>query len=148
MAKVRLLNCDEADKKAKEVFKDIMATRNTRYVNNIWRALANYPPLLSRFWNQMKEVMIKPSRIDPLTKEMVYLAVSITNNCDYCINSHIAAARSKGMDDEMLCELNEIVGLANQGNRLTQGLQVDVDDILKQDYPETKWICEEKSGSD
>ena len=71
MAKVRLLNYDEADKKAKEVFDDIMTTRNTKYVNNIWRALANYPPLLSRFWNQMKEVMIKPSRIDPLTKEMV-----------------------------------------------------------------------------
>ncbi len=139
MAKVKLINYGDAVEEAKKVFDDIMEVRGTKYVNNIWRALANYPPLLKRFWEQMREVMVKPSRIDPLTKEMIYLAVSITNNCDYCINSHIAAARSKGMDDEVLCELNEIVGLANQGNRLTQGLQVDVDNILKDDYEETRW---------
>jgi len=100
-------------------------------VNNIWRALAVHPPLLKRFWSQMKQVMVQDSRIDPLTKEFIYLAVSITNNCDYCINSHIAAARKKGMDDETLAELVEIVALANAGNRLTQGLQVEVDERFR-----------------
>jgi AhpD family alkylhydroperoxidase len=84
--------------------------------------------MLKRFWAYMKEVMVKESRLDALTKEYIYLAVSITNNCEYCIHSHIAAARKKGMDDEMLAELVEIVALANAGNRLTSGLQVEVDE--------------------
>ena len=107
--------------------------------SHIWRALAAHPPLLKRFWTQMKEVMIKPSRLDPLTKEMVYLAVSITNDCQYCINSHTAAARKKGLDDEMLGELNEIVALANAGNRLTSGLQVEVDGSFVQKQQYTEW---------
>ncbi len=139
MAKVKLLNYREASKEARLIFDDIMTTRKSAYVNNIWRALANYPPMMRRFWDQMKAVMIRPSKIDPLTKEMIYLAVSITNNCEYCINSHIAAARSKGMDDEILCELNEIVGLANHGNKLTQGLQVDIDKSLHDYEGETPW---------
>ena len=131
MAQVKLVQDKDASAEVKAVFDDIRKTRDTDYVNNIWRALAVHPPLLQRFWGQMKAVMVKESRIDALTKEFIYLAVSITNNCEYCINSHIAAARKKGMDDEMLAELVEIVALANAGNRLTQGLQVEVDERFK-----------------
>ena len=131
MAQVKLVQDKDASAEVKAVFDDIRKTRDTDYVNNIWRALAVHPPLLQRFWGQMKAVMVKESRIDALTKEFIYLAVSITNNCEYCINSHIAAARKKGMDDQVLAELVEIVALANAGNRLTQGLQVDVDERFK-----------------
>ena len=131
MAQVKLVQDKDASPDVKAVFDDIRRSRNTDYVNNIWRALAVHPPLLKRFWSQMKQVMVQDSRIDPLTKEFIYLAVSITNNCEYCINSHIAAARKKGMDDETLAELVEIVALANAGNRLTQGLQVEVDERFR-----------------
>ena len=131
MAQVKLVQDKDASADVRAVFDDIRRSRNTDYVNNIWRALAVHPPLLKRFWSQMKQVMVQDSRIDPLTKELIYLAVSITNNCDYCINSHIAAARKKGMDDETLAELVEIVALANAGNRLTQGLQVEVDERFR-----------------
>ena len=96
MAQVKLVNYDEASAEVRVVFDDIMKTRNTDYINNIWRALASNPPVLRRFWGQMKEVMVKPSRLDQLTKELIYLAVSINNNCDYCINSHTFAARKHG----------------------------------------------------
>ena len=105
MAQVKLVNYDEASAEVRTVFDDIMKTRNTDYINNIWRALASNPAVLKRFWGQMKAVMVKPSRLDPLTKELIYLAVSINNNCDYCINSHTFAARKHGLDDEMLTEL-------------------------------------------
>lgn len=131
MAQVKMVDDKSASPKAKKVFADIRKTRKTDFVNNIWRALGSHPPMLERFWKLVKDVMIKDSRLDPLTKEFVYLAVSMTNNCDYCINSHIAAARKKGMDDEMLAELVEIVALANYGNRLAIGLQVEVDDVFK-----------------
>jgi AhpD family alkylhydroperoxidase len=131
MAQVKLVQDKDASPEVKSVFDDIRTARKTDYVNNIWRALAVHPPLLKRFWSQMKEVMVKDSRIDPLAKEFIYLAVSITNNCEYCINSHIAAARRQGMDDQTLAELVELVALANAGNRLTQGLQVEVDDRFK-----------------
>ncbi|HTS52706.1 MAG TPA: carboxymuconolactone decarboxylase family protein [Burkholderiales bacterium] len=131
MAQVKLVQDEEASPDVRAVFDDIRTTRNSDYVNNIWRALAVHPPLLKRFWGQMKQVMVNDSRIDPLAKEFIYLAVSITNNCEYCINSHIAAARKKGMDDQTLAELVEIVALANAGNRLTQGLQVEVDERFK-----------------
>jgi AhpD family alkylhydroperoxidase len=131
MAQVKLVQDKDASAEVKAVFDDIRKTRDTDYVNNIWRALAVHPPLLQRFWGQMKAVMVKESRIDALAKEFIYLAVSITNNCEYCINSHIAAARKKGMDDQTLAELVEIVALANAGNRLTQGLQVEVDERFK-----------------
>jgi AhpD family alkylhydroperoxidase len=143
MATVKLVNYDEASPEVRAVFDDIMATRDTDYVNNIWRALAAHPPLLRRFWQQMKEVMVKPSRLDPLTKELIYLAVSITNSCEYCINSHTAAARKKGLDDAMLGELNEIVALANAGNRLTSGLQVEVDEAFLSQTRPAQW----KAGS-
>ena len=131
MPMVKMVDDANASPAAKEVFDDIRQSRNTDYVNNIWRTLAVHPPMLKRFWNYMKEVMLKESRLDSLTKEYIYLAVSMTNNCEYCIHSHIAAARKKGMDDEMLAELVEIVALANAGNRLTQGLQVEVDERFK-----------------
>jgi len=131
MPHVKLVQDNEASAEVRAVFEDIRKSRNTDYVNNIWRALAAHPPVLKRFWAQMKEIMVKDSRIDALTKEFIYLAVSITNNCEYCINSHIAAARKKGMDDATLAELVEIVALANAGNRLTQGLQVEVDERFK-----------------
>jgi AhpD family alkylhydroperoxidase len=146
MAQVKLVNYREAHPRARAVFDDIMATRGSDYVNNIWRALAVHPPLLERFWAQMKEVMVKPSRLDPLTKELLYLAVSITNNCGYCINSHIAAARKKGMDDAVLAELNEIVALANAGNRLTQGLQVEVDDAFRRQDKPSAWKAPGRSA--
>jgi len=139
MAQVKLVNYAQARPEARTVFDDIMATRGSDYVNNIWRALAVHPPLLRRFWGLMKEVMVKPSRLDPLTKELIYLAVSITNSCEYCINSHIAAARKKGMDDAMLAELNEIVALANAGNRLTTGFQVEVDDVFLPKVKNSAW---------
>lgn len=139
MALVKLVNYADAAPEVQTVFDDIMATRDSDYVNHIWRALAAHPPLLKRFWIQMKEIMVKPSRLDALTKELVYLAVSITNDCQYCINSHSAAARKKGMDDEILCELNEIVALANAGNRLTSGLQVEVDGSFAQEHQYTDW---------
>jgi AhpD family alkylhydroperoxidase len=131
MAQVKLVQDKDASPEVKAVFDDIRRSRNTDYVNNIWRALAVHPPLLKRFWGQLKQVMVEDSRIDPLTKEFIYLAVSITNNCEYCISSHIAAARKKGMDDQTLAELVEIVALANAGNRLTQGLQVEVDERFR-----------------
>ena len=139
MALVKLANYADAEPAARKVFDDIMETRDSDYVNNIWRALSAHPPLLERFWGLMKAVMVKPSRLDPLTKELIYLAVSITNNCGYCINSHTAAARKKGLDDEMLGELNEIVALANAGNRLTQGLQVPVDEVFKGKHRDSEW---------
>jgi AhpD family alkylhydroperoxidase len=139
MAQVKLVNYEEASPEVRAVFDDIMATRHTDYVNNIWRALAVHPPLLKRFWGQMKEVMVKPSRLDPLTKELLYLAVSVTNNCEYCINSHTFAARKHGLSDAMLAEFNEIVALANAGNRLTMGLQVETDERFKPDQPAEPW---------
>ena len=139
MALVKLANYKDATPQAQAVFDDIMATRDTDYVNHIWRALAAHPPMLKRFWGQMKAIMVKPSRLDPLTKELLYLAVSITNDCTYCINTHTAAARAKGMDDEVLGELNEIVALANAGNRLTSGLQLEVDGVFTQKHKYSKW---------
>jgi AhpD family alkylhydroperoxidase len=139
MALVKLANYADASPEAREVFDDIMATRGTDYVNHIWRGLAIHPPLLKRFWEQMKQIMIRPSRLDPLTKELIYLAVSITNDCTYCINSHTAAARKKGMDDEIFAELNDIVALANAGNRLTSGLQLEVDEVFEPKHKYSKW---------
>ncbi len=131
MAMVKMVDDAHASPEVRAVFDDIRKSRNTDYVNNIWRTLAVQPPVLKRFWNQMKEVMVKPSRIDALAKEYIYLAVSMTNNCEYCIHSHIAAARKQGMDDATLAELVEIVALANAGNRLTIGFQVEVDERFK-----------------
>ena len=145
MAQVKLVNYDEASAEVRAVFDDIMKTRNTDYINNIWRALAAHPPLLKRFWSQMKEVMVKPSRLDPLTKELIYLAVSVNNNCEYCITSHTFAARKHGLDDAMLGEFNEIVALANAGNRLTMGLQVEPDERFNPKHADKAWSVKKVS---
>ena len=115
----------------REVFDDIRATRQTNDINNFWKALANHPPTLQRTWATLKEVMSGPGELDPLVRELIYVAVSVTNGCEYCIASHRAAATSKGMTPAMYGELLSIVGLANANNRLANGFQVPVDDKFK-----------------
>ena len=116
----------DASAQVRAVNDDIMATRNTDWVNNFWKVLAHDPPTLRRIWGNIKQVM-GPGAIDPLTKEMLYLAVSASNGCRYCIASHGAAARSKGMSEAQYYELLAIVGLANETNRLVTALDVEVD---------------------
>jgi AhpD family alkylhydroperoxidase len=132
MASVKLIEYREASAEVRAVYDDIMATRKTDRVNNFWKALASHPPTLRRTWESVKEVMA-PGALDPLTKELVYLAVSATNGCEYCIASHTASARAKGMSDEMLGELLAVVGMANETNRLADGYQVEVDDAFRAD---------------
>ena len=127
MALVPLIGDEQASAEAREVFDDIRRTRNTDFINNFWRALANDPATLKRTWESLKEVMA-PGALDPLTKELVYLAVSIANGCAYCTASHGAAARRQGMTQEMLGELIAVVGMANETNRLADGYRVPVDE--------------------
>ena len=130
MTTVKLIEYEDASPSVRQVYDDIMATRKTNWVNNFWKALGTQPELLRRTWDGVKAVMA-PGALDPLTKEMVYIAVSATNACDYCTNSHTAAARSKGMTDEMLSELMAVVGMANQTNALANGFQVEVDPAFR-----------------
>jgi AhpD family alkylhydroperoxidase len=109
------------------VYDDIMAARKTDWINNFWKALARDPATLRRTWQSIKEIMA-PGALDALTKEMLYLAVSATNQCGYCIASHTAAARKAGMSDAMFSELMAVVGMANETNRLASGYQVEIDD--------------------
>jgi AhpD family alkylhydroperoxidase len=132
MASVKLIEYREASAEVRAVYDDIMATRKTDRVNNFWKALASHPPTLRRTWESVKEVMAL-GKLDPLTKELVYLAVSATNGCEYCIASHTASARAKGMTDEMLGELLAVVGMANETNRLADGYRVEVDDAFLAD---------------
>ena len=129
MATVKLLSDAEIEKipVAKAVFDDIRAVRKSDFVNNFWRGLANDPALLKRTWEQLKTVMMTDSAIDPLTKEMIYIAVSTANGCTYCIHSHTAAAKAKGMTDAQHMELVSIVGLAGQTNHLVTSMQIPVD---------------------
>ncbi|MFM2118884.1 MAG: Alkyl hydroperoxide reductase AhpD [Pseudomonadota bacterium] len=117
----------ESDPRVQAVFDDIRATRKTDFINNLWRALAFDPPLLAQTWAEVKALMATPTLLDPLTKEMVYIAVSIANSCSYCVHSHTAAARAKGMTDAQHAELLAIVALAARTNHLATGLQVPVD---------------------
>jgi len=130
MALVPLVEYEDAPADVRAVYDDIMATRGTDWINNFWKALANDPPTLRRVWASVKQVMA-PGAIDPLTKEMVYVAVSVTNNCEYCIMSHTAGARAKGMTPAMYHELMAVVALANETNRLANGYRIDVDDRFK-----------------
>jgi AhpD family alkylhydroperoxidase len=130
MATVKLIEYEEASPAVRQVFDDIMATRKIDWINNFWKALAVQPELLQRTWDGIKTVM-EPGALDPLVKEMIYIAVSVTNECSYCINSHTAAARNKGMTDEMLAELMAVVGMANQTNALVSGFQVELDEAFK-----------------
>ncbi len=130
MATVTFIEYEAANPEVRHVYDDIMATRKIDWVNNFWKTLAVQPELLQRTWRAVKEVMA-PGAIDALTKEMIYVAVSVTNGCKYCISSHTAAARKKGMSEEMLSELMAVVGMANQTNALANGFQVDVDEAFR-----------------
>lgn len=129
MATVKLWTDDEINKvpELKAVFDDIRAVRKTDFVNNFWRALANQPALLQRTWASIKEVMIAPGTLDPLTKELIYIAVSTANSCTYCIHSHTAAARAKGLSDEQYAEFLAVVGMAAETNNLANAMQIPVD---------------------
>jgi AhpD family alkylhydroperoxidase len=120
----------DAPPEVRAVFDDIKATRNVPDVNNFWKWLANDPKTLRRTWESLKEVMA-PGALDPLVKEMLYIAVSITNGCEYCTASHIAAAKKRGMSEAMLAELIAVVGMANETNRLVQGWGVPVDEAFR-----------------
>ena len=120
----------EASAEVRAVYDEIMKVRGMDWVNNFWKMLAGHPPTLRRMWDNVKQVMA-PGSLDPLTKEMIYVAVSVTNNCKYCMHSHTASARAKGMTDDMLAELLAVVGLANETNRLADGYRVPVDDQFK-----------------
>jgi AhpD family alkylhydroperoxidase len=129
MATVKPIEYGEASAEVRAVYDDIMTTRKTDWINNFWKALASHPPTLRRTWESVKEVMA-PGALDPLTKELLYLAVSATNGCDYCIASHTSSARAKGMTDEVLGEVLAVVGMANETNRLADGYQVEIDEAF------------------
>src|ERR1700734_2444292 len=127
MATLGFIEYADAPEEVRTVYDDIMLTRQTDYINNFWKAIAHDPATLKRTWESVKQVMA-PGALDALTKEMIYLAVSATNQCGYCIASHTAAARKAGMSDTMLAEVMAVVGMANETNRLASGYQVEIDD--------------------
>ena len=126
MAILGLIEYQDASVEVRAVYDDIMAVRKTDWINNFWKALAHDPATLKRTWESIKQIM-SPGALDPLTKELIYVAVSATNQCNYCIASHVASARNKGMTDEMFAELMAVVGMANETNRLASGYRVEVD---------------------
>ena len=127
-----LIEYEDASPEVRAVYDDIMETRQVDWVNNFWKALAVDPVSLRRTWESVKEVMA-PGALDPLAKELLYVAVSVTNGCEYCIASHTASARKKGMTDEQLAELLAVVGMANQTNALATGYGVPVDDAFRRE---------------
>ena len=130
MATLGFIEYEDSSPEVRAVYDDIMRTRNTDWINNFWKALAHDPATLRRTWQSVKEVMA-PGALDAVTKEMIYLAVSASNQCGYCIASHTAAARKAGMTDSMLRELMAVVGMANESNRLASGYQVEIDEAFK-----------------
>ena len=122
-----MIEYSDASPGVRAIYDDIMATRDTDYINNFWKALAHDPATLRRTWESIKQIMA-PGALDPLVKEMIYVAVSTTNQCGYCIASHTAAARKAGMTDAMFGELMAVVGMANETNRLASGYQVEIDE--------------------
>ncbi|MGA4668692.1 carboxymuconolactone decarboxylase family protein [Propionibacteriaceae bacterium Y1923] len=126
-----LISDEDASPEVKAVFDDIRETRNTDFINNFWRVLANDPDNLARTWDELKNLMGPGTSLDPMVKELIYVAVSTVNNCTYCVRSHTAAARQKGASDEQLAELQSIVAAANKTNRLAIGLQVPVDEAFQ-----------------
>jgi AhpD family alkylhydroperoxidase len=129
MATFGLIEYGDATAEVREVYDDIMATRKTEYVNNFWKALAHDPVTLRRTWESIKQIM-SPGELDPLTKEMIYIAVSVTNQCGYCIASHTVSAHNKGMTNGMFAELMAVIGMANETNRLASGYQVEIDPVF------------------
>jgi AhpD family alkylhydroperoxidase len=134
MATLGFIEYDQATPEVRAVYDDIMTTRGTDWINNFWKALAHDPATLRRTWESIKQIMA-PGALDPLVKEMIYLAVSTTNQCGYCIASHTAAARKAGMSDAMLGELMAVVGMANETNRLAGGYQVEIDERFRPPTP-------------
>ncbi|GGX49903.1 alkyl hydroperoxide reductase AhpD [Tateyamaria omphalii] len=130
MATLPLISDEEASAEVLAVFDDIRATRGTDFINNFWRALANDPALLASTWGRLKEVM-GPGELDPLVKEMLYIAVSVANGCEYCIHSHTAAANAKGMTLAQHSELMSVIGMAMQTNGLVTAMQVPVDEVFQ-----------------
>jgi AhpD family alkylhydroperoxidase len=130
MATLGLIEYKDASPQVRAVYDDIMATRKTDWINNFWKALAHDPVTLKRTWEDIKQIMATGA-LDPLVKELLYVAVSVSNQCKYCIASHTASAREKGMSDEMFKELMAVVGMANETNRLVAGYQVEVDEQFK-----------------
>ena len=130
MSTLGLIEYKDASPEVRAVYDDIMATRGTNWINNFWKAIAHDPATLRRTWESVKQIMA-PGALDPLVKEMLYVAVSVTNQCGYCIASHTAGAQKKGMTDAMFAELMAVVGMANETNRLAAGYQVEIDDAFK-----------------
>uniref|UniRef100_Q029F3 Alkylhydroperoxidase like protein, AhpD family n=1 Tax=Solibacter usitatus (strain Ellin6076) TaxID=234267 RepID=Q029F3_SOLUE len=130
MATFGFIEYADAAPEVRAVYDDIMATRQTDWINNFWKALAHDPATLRRTWESIKQIMA-PGALDPLLKEMIYVAVSATNQCGYCIASHTASARKAGMTAEMFAELMAVVGMANETNRLASGYQVEIDERFK-----------------
>jgi len=130
MATLGFIEYEQASAEVRAIYDDIMATRKTDWINNFWKALAHDPATLGRTWESVKVIMA-PGALDVLTKEMIYLAVSASNQCGYCIASHTAAARKAGMSDAMFAELMAVVGMANESNRLASGYQVEIDERFK-----------------
>jgi AhpD family alkylhydroperoxidase len=130
MSTLGFIEYEDASPEVRAVYDDIMATRKTDWINNFWKAIANHPPTLQRTWTDIKQIMA-PGALDPLTKEMSYVAVSVTNQCAYCIASHTVSAQQKGMTDAMFKELMAVVGMANETNKLSTGYQVEIDEQFK-----------------
>lgn len=130
MATYGLVEYEQAAAEVKAVYDDIRETRQTEYINNFWKALAHDPVLLRRTWESIKQVM-QPGALDPLMKELIYVAVSATNGCGYCVASHTVGARNKGLTPEMFGELMAVVGMANETNRLATGYQVEIDEAFR-----------------
>lgn len=131
MSTVKLIEYQDASAEVREVYDDIMKTRETDYINNFWKALANHPATLKRIWEQSKTVMA-PGTLDGLTKEMIYIAVSVANNCEYCIHTHTASANNKGMNPSQYEELMAVIAMAHQTNAIANGMQIEVDEKYKQ----------------
>ena len=134
MATLGLIEYQDASPEVRAVYDDIMALRKTDWINNFWKAIAHDPATLKRTWESIKQIMA-PGALDPLTKELIYVAVSVTNGCGYCIASHTVSARAKGMSDAMFQELQAIIGMANETNRLVAGYQVEIDEQFKPPLP-------------
>lgn len=130
MSTLGLIEYQDASPEVKAVYDDIMATRRIDWINNFWKAIAHDPATLKRTWENLKKIMA-PGALDPLTKELIYVAVSVTNNCQYCIASHTVSARNKGMTDSMFQELQAVIAMANYTNKLVTGYQVELDDRFK-----------------
>src|ERR1700680_2024472 len=130
MSTLGLIEYKDASPEVRAVYDEIMATRKTDCINNFWKALATDPVTLRRTWESIKQIMA-PGALDPVTKEMIYIAVSVTNQCPYCIASHTSSARKKGMTDAMFHELMAVVGMANETNRLASGYQVEIDEQFR-----------------